>query len=104
MSTHVISSTFFSADENIYQMILSHTLGKNPNQSLIKKNQMLLEIKLLDRTKVYYRFNAKGVTFNVFPKTNRRKKKYLAAFYGQLIAHQITFLKHPINKDFVRNY
>ena len=41
---------FFYANENIYQIILSHTLVKNPNQSLIKKNQMLLEIKFLDMT------------------------------------------------------
>ena len=39
---------FFSANENIYQMILLHTLVKNPNQSLIKKKKMLLEIKFLD--------------------------------------------------------
>ena len=48
-----------------YQIILSHTQGRTPNKSLIKKVQMLSEIKFLAGTKVYYCFNSKGDNFKV---------------------------------------
>ena len=56
---------FFQIDVNFYQVILSHTQGRNPNNSLIEKNQMPSEIKLLAGTKVYYSFNSKGDYFNM---------------------------------------
>ena len=56
---------FFQTDGNFYQIILSHTEGRSPNNSLIKKNQMPFEIKLLARAKVYYSCNSKGDNFNV---------------------------------------
>ena len=43
---------FFQIDGNFYQIILSHTQGRSPNKSLIKKIQMSSEIKLLAGTKV----------------------------------------------------
>ena len=51
---------FFQTDGNFYQIILSHTQGRSPNKSLIKRIQMSSEIKLLAGTKVYYCFNSKG--------------------------------------------
>ena len=45
-------------------MILSHTLGSGPNETLIKI-QMISEIKLLERIKVNYCFNSKGDNLNV---------------------------------------
>ena len=57
---------FFQTDGNFYQIILSHTLGRSPNNSLIKKNQMPSEIKLSAGTKVYYSFNSKGDNFNMY--------------------------------------
>ena len=56
---------FFQTDGNFYQIILSHTQGRRPNESLIKKNQMPSEIKLLAGPKVYYCFNSKGDNFKV---------------------------------------
>ena len=56
---------FFQTDGNFYQIILSHTQGRSPNNSLNKKKQMPSEIKLLAGTKVYYRFYSKGYNFNV---------------------------------------
>ena len=44
---------------NLYQIILSHTLDRGPNESLIKKIKCGLE-----RIKVYYCFNSEGDTFN----------------------------------------
>ena len=49
------------------------------NKITDKKAQMLSEIKLLERTKVYYCFNSKGETTKILPKTNQ-KSKYLAIF------------------------
>ena len=56
---------FFQTDVIFFQIILSHTQGRSPNNSLIKKNQMSSEIKLLAGAKVYYSFNSKGDNFNV---------------------------------------
>ena len=56
---------FFQTDGNFYQIILSHTQGRSPNNLQIKKNQMPSEIKLLAGTKVYYSLNSKGDNFNV---------------------------------------
>ena len=56
---------FFQTDGNFYQIILSHTQGRSPNNSLIKINQMPSEIKLLAGIKVYYSFNSKGDNFYV---------------------------------------
>ena len=47
---------FFQTKGNFYQIILSRTQGRGPNNSLIKKNQMPSEIKLLAGAKVYYSF------------------------------------------------
>ena len=47
---------YFRTDGNTYQMILSHTLGRGLTESLI-----VIEDKLLERTRVYYGFNSKGV-------------------------------------------
>ena len=58
-------SFFFQTDGNFYQIILSHTQGRSPNKSLIKKIHMSSEIKLLAGTKVYYCFNSKGDNFKV---------------------------------------
>ena len=56
---------FFQINGNFYQIILSHTQGRSPNKSLIKKVQISSEIKLLAGTKVYYCFNSKGDNFKV---------------------------------------
>ena len=48
-----------------YQIILSHTLGRGPNESLIK-DHLRLEIQLLESTKIYYCFNSKGDDSNVY--------------------------------------
>ena len=58
-------SFFFQIDGKFYQIILSHTQGRSPNKSLIKKIKMSSEIKLLAGTKVYYCFNSKGDNFKV---------------------------------------
>ena len=55
---------FFQIDGNFYQIILSHTQGRSPNKSLIKKSKSS-KIKLLAGTKVYYCFNLKGDNFKV---------------------------------------
>ena len=54
---------FFFQTDGIcfYQITLLHTLDKGSNKS---KTQMSPEIKLLERTKVYYCFNSKGDNFN----------------------------------------
>ena len=56
---------FFQTDGNFYQIILSQTQDRSPHKSLIKKNQMSSEIKLLAGTKVYYCFDSKGNNFKV---------------------------------------
>ena len=56
---------FFQIDGNFYQIISSHTQGRSPNQSLVKKILMPYEIKLLAGTKIYYCFNSKGDNFKV---------------------------------------
>ena len=56
---------FFQPDGNFYQIILSHTQGRSPNNSLINIDQMSSEIKLLAGTKVYNSFNSKGDNFYV---------------------------------------
>ena len=55
----------FQTDGNFYQIILSHTQGRSPNTSLIKKIQRSSEIKLLAGTKVNNCFNSKGDNFKV---------------------------------------
>ena len=52
---------FFQTDGNFYQIISSHTQGRSPNKSLVKKS----EIKFLAGTKIYYCFNSKGDNFKV---------------------------------------
>ena len=75
---------------NSYQMILLHTLGRVPNESLIKK-QISSEIKFLDRTKVYYCFNKREIismwtNFTILSKPNQTPKpKFLEYLYKQLI-------------------
>ena len=56
---------FFQTDGNFYQIISSHTQGRGPNKSLLRKFQMPSEIKLLAGTKIYYCFNSKGDNFKV---------------------------------------
>ena len=56
---------FFQTHEIFYQIISSHTQGRSPNKSLIKKIQMPSEIKPLAGTKIYYCFNSKGDNFKV---------------------------------------
>ena len=56
---------FFQTDGKFYQIILSHTLGRCPNKSPIKKLMSLKIKKVFDRTKVYYCFNSKGDNFDV---------------------------------------
>ena len=54
----------FQTDGNFYQITLSQTLAEI-QKSQIEKNQMSSEVKLLERTKVYYSFNSKRDNFNV---------------------------------------
>ena len=51
---------FFLTYGGFYQMILSHTLDRDPDKSLIKNSNVILE-----RTKAYYCFNSKENNFNV---------------------------------------
>ena len=53
----------FQTDGKFYQNILSHTFDRVPCKSLIKKKA--LEVKLLERLKVYYCFYSKGDNFKV---------------------------------------
>ena len=55
---------FFETGRNIYQIILSYTRSRGPNESLIQ-NKISSEIKILERTKVYYCFKSNGDNFNV---------------------------------------
>ena len=56
---------FFQTDCNFYQIFLSHTLSRGPNESRIKKNGMPSEIKLFERTEVHFSFYSKEDNFNV---------------------------------------
>ena len=67
--SHALAQLSFSFE------IVSHTLGRGPNESLIKKYRMPSEMKLLERTKVFYCFITKGnismlTNFKILPKTN----------------------------------
>ena len=54
----------FKTNENLYQMILLRTLDIGANKSLIKM-QIKSDIKIVERTKVYYCSNSKGDHFAV---------------------------------------
>ena len=69
---------FFQTDGNFYQIILSHTQGRSPNKSLIKKIQIPSEIKLLTGTKIYYCFNSKGDNFEVHKLQDAAQNKLYA--------------------------
>ena len=66
---------FLQTDGSFYQIISSHTQGRSPNKSLVKKILIPSEIKLLSGTKIYYCFNSKGDNFKVNQLLNAAKNK-----------------------------
>ena len=100
---------FFQTDGNFYQSISSHTQGRCPNKSLVKKIQMPSEIKLLAGTKIYYCLNSKGDNFKVNQLLNATKNKLYvrdrmscSIFNVRLMALKITCSNPRFTLDFVR--
>ena len=78
---------FFQADEILSDDLVTHCRQRSERITNKKQNQMTSEIKLLERTKVYYCFNSKGDNFNhvsqlkMLPKTKHTSKTQCLAVF-----------------------